>query len=367
MRPLSPTDIISRAASAVPEHARRTRKMREEAVERAALRQTPLPLPMPTSRTGMRVAGRVRPAPRRRLTPILTRRRALWLAALLVLIGGPTWLATAGHLDPLGAAAHRQTIAVSRGLGLTVSEVLVEGRERTSQKELRDALDRQPRCRHPRRRSGGGAHAARGPALGPRRRGRAPPARRHLCPAHRAPADRAHPRQGQSRPGRPRRPGPAHRRRRQLRQAAARRRRRRRGQRAAAHRPARRTAGARQARSPSRARIGDRRWDLAFDSGVVLRLPEELPSLAWARFAEIEKLHRLLDRGLVAIDLRLKDRIGLRHPDAASRSPRSSRARAHEEDNDHDQRRHPPHGRALNEERGNSGLGKVALGHDRRA
>jgi cell division protein FtsQ len=313
MRSLSPTDIISRAASAVPEHARRTRKMREAAVERAALRQTPLPLPMPTSRTGLRVAGRVRPAPRRRLSPFLTRRRALWLAALLVLIGGPTWLATAGHLDPLAAAAHRQAIALSRGLGMTVSEVLVEGRERTSQKELRDALavDR-------------GAAILDVDLAAVRIRLQALPWVRDAVVERRLP-DAIYVQLTERLPiARIRdkgkfalvdRDGEV------LRIAVddsfaklplvA-------GAGAAADTPqligllseqpalAKRVTLAR--------RIGERRWDLTFDSGVVLRLPEELPSLAWARFAEIEKLHSLLDRGLVAIDLRLKDRIGLVTP-----------------------------------------------------
>src|SRR5512147_1472343 len=113
MRPMNPAEIISRAASAVPEHARRTRQMREAAVERAALRQTPLPLPMPAARSGLRAAERVRATPRRRLTPILTRRRALWLAAVAVVIGGPAWLAASGRLAPFEALAHREAIGLT--------------------------------------------------------------------------------------------------------------------------------------------------------------------------------------------------------------------------------------------------------------
>lgn len=313
MRQLSPADIISRAASAVPEHARRTRQMREAAVERAALRQTPLPLPMPASRAGVRAAERVRAAPRRRLSPILTRRRAAWLAALVVLLGVPTWLATTGRLAPLGAAAHREAIALSRSMGLTVAEVLVEGRERTSQKELRDALT-----------------VNRGAAIldvdlaAVQTRLEALPWVRDAVVERRLP-DAIYVQLIEREPiARIRdkgklalvdRDGTV------LRIAL---------DASFAKLPLVGGAGAAAnapqligllAEQPAMARrvtvarrIGDRRWDLVFDNGVVLRLPEELPSLAWARFAELEKQHGLLDRGLLAIDLRLKDRIGLQTP-----------------------------------------------------
>jgi cell division protein FtsQ len=43
-------------------------------------------------------------------------------------------------------------------------------------------------------------------------------------------------------------------------------------------------------------------------------LPEATPRRAWKRFAELSHTQRLLDRGLVAIDLRLPGRIVLRAP-----------------------------------------------------
>jgi cell division protein FtsQ len=310
---MNPAEIISRAASAVPEHARRTRQMREAAVERAALRQTPLPLPMPSARSGLRAAERVRAAPRRRTTPLVTRRRALWLAAAAVAVGAPAWLAASGALAPLADLAHRETIALSRSAGLTVAEVLVEGRDRTSQNALRDALA-----------------VSRGAAIldvdlnAAQTRLQALPWVRDAVVERRLPdtiyvqLNERHPiarirdkgklvlvdRDGEI-----------------VRIAAddsfaklplVQ------GQGAAANAPqligllaeqpalARRVTVAR--------RIGDRRWDLVFDNNVILRLPEELPSLAWARFADMEKAHGLLARGLVAIDLRLKDRIGLQTP-----------------------------------------------------
>ncbi len=61
-------------------------------------------------------------------------------------------------------------------------------------------------------------------------------------------------------------------------------------------------------------RIGRRRWDLVFDTAVVLRLPEAGAKAAWEKFAGLELKHRLLGRGLIAIDLRLPDRLVLRSP-----------------------------------------------------
>jgi len=61
-------------------------------------------------------------------------------------------------------------------------------------------------------------------------------------------------------------------------------------------------------------RLGRRRWDVIFDKGVIVMLPEVTPRLAWKRFAELSLTQRLLDRGLVAIDLRLPGSIVLRAP-----------------------------------------------------
>jgi cell division protein FtsQ len=58
--------------------------------------------------------------------------------------------------------------------------------------------------------------------------------------------------------------------------------------------------------------VGDRRWDIHFDNGVVARLPEEEPAAAWHRLAELAQGDRLVDRKFSVIDLRLKDRVILR-------------------------------------------------------
>jgi len=50
--------------------------------------------------------------------------------------------------------------------------------------------------------------------------------------------------------------------------------------------------------------VGNRRWDLLFDSGETLQLPEENPASALVKFAELEGKDRLLGRGWSRFDLR---------------------------------------------------------------
>jgi cell division protein FtsQ len=55
--------------------------------------------------------------------------------------------------------------------------------------------------------------------------------------------------------------------------------------------------------------VGDRRWDVHFDNGVVAQLPETHPLDAWRRLGEIERDHGILGRDVQRIDLRLGDRV----------------------------------------------------------
>ncbi len=59
-------------------------------------------------------------------------------------------------------------------------------------------------------------------------------------------------------------------------------------------------------------RVGDRRWNLRLQSGVEVRLPEGGEAEAWSRLARLERRHKILERRLVAIDLRLPDRLVVR-------------------------------------------------------
>lgn len=62
--------------------------------------------------------------------------------------------------------------------------------------------------------------------------------------------------------------------------------------------------------------VGNRRWDLQFDSGEVLSLPEgDVPAAkALVKFAEIDGTQRLLGRGYLRFDLRNPDRLVARLP-----------------------------------------------------
>ena len=59
-------------------------------------------------------------------------------------------------------------------------------------------------------------------------------------------------------------------------------------------------------------RVGARRWNLRLDNGIDIQLPEENASDAWARLAELDREHRLLARDIELIDLRLPGRMIVR-------------------------------------------------------
>lgn len=63
--------------------------------------------------------------------------------------------------------------------------------------------------------------------------------------------------------------------------------------------------------------VGNRRWDLRFQSGETLSLPEGDASSATAlvNFARMDGVNRLLGRGIVKFDMRDPDRFVLRLPD----------------------------------------------------
>jgi cell division protein FtsQ len=56
-------------------------------------------------------------------------------------------------------------------------------------------------------------------------------------------------------------------------------------------------------------RVGDRRWNLRLTNGIDVRLPEENPAVALGVLADLHRQQKLLDRDIVAIDLRQADRM----------------------------------------------------------
>lgn len=75
-------------------------------------------------------------------------------------------------------------------------------------------------------------------------------------------------------------------------------------------------------------RFGDRRWTLHFDSGVEVALPETDAAAAWQRLAGLEAQDHILERNIVAVDLRLPDRVTVQlvPTDAAKRAGAKGRS-----------------------------------------
>lgn len=55
--------------------------------------------------------------------------------------------------------------------------------------------------------------------------------------------------------------------------------------------------------------VDDRRWTIRLDNGIDVHLPSEAPEVAWARLARLDRDQQLLGRDILAIDLRLSDRL----------------------------------------------------------
>lgn len=64
--------------------------------------------------------------------------------------------------------------------------------------------------------------------------------------------------------------------------------------------------------------VGARRWDLRLDDRIDVVLPARAPEAALARLAKLDREHGLLAKDIIAIDLRLEDRLIVKlGPDAA--------------------------------------------------
>jgi cell division protein FtsQ len=64
--------------------------------------------------------------------------------------------------------------------------------------------------------------------------------------------------------------------------------------------------------------VGNRRWNLTFDSGETLELPEENAGAALVKFAQLDGRDRLLGRGFVRFDMRDPSRLVIRKRDATT-------------------------------------------------
>ncbi len=82
------------------------------------------------------------------------------------------------------------------------------------------------------------------------------------------------------------------------------------------------------ARIKAAVRVGDRRWDLHFDNGSIVRLPENGADAAWHRLATVEKAEGILERDIVSVDMRLGDRTTVRMTPEAAQARRDAEAAA---------------------------------------
>ena len=57
--------------------------------------------------------------------------------------------------------------------------------------------------------------------------------------------------------------------------------------------------------------VGGRRWNVRFDNGIDVRLPEAEAAAAWSELAELDRRHAVLARRISAIDLRIPGRIAV--------------------------------------------------------
>jgi cell division protein FtsQ len=60
-------------------------------------------------------------------------------------------------------------------------------------------------------------------------------------------------------------------------------------------------------------RVGERRWNLQLDNAITVELPETNIADAWTHLAQIDRDHALLARDIEQVDLRLSDRVVVRN------------------------------------------------------
>jgi cell division protein FtsQ len=66
--------------------------------------------------------------------------------------------------------------------------------------------------------------------------------------------------------------------------------------------------------------VAQRRWNLRLSNGIDVRLPEGNVATALDRLVMLDREKKLLSRDIVAVDLRLPDRVSVRLSDAAAQA-----------------------------------------------
>ncbi|WP_374730362.1 cell division protein FtsQ/DivIB [Salinarimonas sp.] len=79
-------------------------------------------------------------------------------------------------------------------------------------------------------------------------------------------------------------------------------------------------AGPLRARIRAGTLVAERRWTLKLDTGLDVRLPERDPMAALERLVALEAAHGLLEKDIIAVDLRLPDRVVVRLTEDAAQA-----------------------------------------------
>lgn len=79
------------------------------------------------------------------------------------------------------------------------------------------------------------------------------------------------------------------------------------------------------ARVEAAIRVGKRRWNLRLRDEIDVNLPEDNPQAAWAKLAKLVTEHRILERDVAVIDLRLPDRLVVRMTTEGSKRRRQGK------------------------------------------
>ena len=66
--------------------------------------------------------------------------------------------------------------------------------------------------------------------------------------------------------------------------------------------------------------VGERRWNLRLKDGLDIRLPENDVGNALASLSKLDKEDRLFSRDIVAVDMRLPDRLTVQLSDDAAKA-----------------------------------------------
>lgn len=66
--------------------------------------------------------------------------------------------------------------------------------------------------------------------------------------------------------------------------------------------------------------VGERRWNLRLNNGIDVRLPAQSPDKALALLTQLDRDKQLMSRDIVAIDMRLPDRVSVRLSEEAGKA-----------------------------------------------